>query len=385
MDRHYTPAILAQEIVAQMQHEHPLYVADFAAGNGALLKAIRDRWPDAKLVATDIDGRAIRKLRKDFRKINAQHCDFLDSSARDASASLRALRGKVSLVFINPPFSCRGGRRELVELGGVHVSCSLAMSFVITSLRYLHANGQLVAILPASCLTSEKDASAIELLSKDYFIQEIGSLKPYAFKNCRVHITFVSIRRHSPQMVPFIPHRPANPLPLNNPSSPITIQLTRGRISMHDFSLEAGLSRVPLIHTTDLIGNKVHVSGRAVRTNRSIVRGPVILLPRVGRPDNAKLCLFEEEESIAISDCIIAVHAPSFRGTRDLYRALNSEWKTIVSEYTGSCAPYMTMSRLARAIQKTCANAFHVGLTCEIVNSRETRIIAAPEGAACAA
>ena len=86
-------------------------IADFAAGEGTLLKAANIKWPKAKFVASDVDLGIIRFLKKQNRNWQVCKIDFLNSKSISNSPSLRSLIGKTKLILINPPFSCRGGKK----------------------------------------------------------------------------------------------------------------------------------------------------------------------------------------------------------------------------------------------------------------------------------
>jgi len=153
LDRIYTPAAVARAL-AEAAAGTPGLVADFTAGEGALLAAARDRWPEARLAAVDVDGAAVEGLKERFPDADCREADFLL-----AAAELAPLVGAVDLVLLNPPFSCRGSTRHPAVVSGAALTCSRAMAFVARSLTYLAPGGELLCILPSSCLMSDKDAA----------------------------------------------------------------------------------------------------------------------------------------------------------------------------------------------------------------------------------
>jgi hypothetical protein len=246
MDKHYTPVEIARDIVGKLAFESPRCAADFAAGEGALLGAILERWPKCKLVATDIDPFAVRKLRQRFHNVDAGVCDFLNGRSRAISPVLKRAQKRVTLGFINPPFSCRGGARHPVQYKGIRITCSRAMAFLINSLPYLESQGKLIAILPASCLTSEKDADALSQLSRDYTVEVLGGAEPYKFNNCRVHISFVGVTQRIEKYAD--PSKKSLPLVFRRfGHEGRAARLSRGQIAMHTAEDLRASNGIPLV------------------------------------------------------------------------------------------------------------------------------------------
>ena len=76
MDIHYTPSALATSLVQATSEVRPKLVADLAAGNGNLLLAAEQVWPNARFVATDIDPRAVRRLGRLRPSWTVGRCDL---------------------------------------------------------------------------------------------------------------------------------------------------------------------------------------------------------------------------------------------------------------------------------------------------------------------
>src|SRR5438132_14120051 len=93
-------------------------LADFAAGYGELLKVGESRWHGVKCIATDINRSVISKLRREESRWLSGNCDFLNPNSRKHCRVLSNALGKVSVVLLNPPFSCRGACHYEVEFKG---------------------------------------------------------------------------------------------------------------------------------------------------------------------------------------------------------------------------------------------------------------------------
>ena len=170
MDRIYTPphlaALMAKASRVRPNQSEEFVVADFAAGYGELLLAVESLWPMATVVGTDIDGKAVRNLREMSDNWRIGVCDFLNPRSRQSSPLLRSLAGHTNLVVLNPPFSCRGGKRVSATVGDAKSKCSVGLAFVVNSIDYLAEGGELIAVLPQGSLTSEKDAQTWNLLNR---------------------------------------------------------------------------------------------------------------------------------------------------------------------------------------------------------------------------
>lgn len=103
----------------------------------------------------------------------------------------------------------------------------------------------------------------------------------------------------------------------------------------------------PLVHTTDLRdGELVGVTMRLKALQRSI-NGPAVLLPRVGQPNVKKVVVYLNQRRIVLSDCVVGLKCASERDARELHARVVSSWKSLEQHYGGTCAPYLTMVRLA--------------------------------------
>src|SRR5258708_3966532 len=105
MDRHYTPKAFAESIVNSLPNLNPGEAADFAVGGASLLEAVRRRWPQCKLVATDIDRSALLRIKRKLARISSGVCDFFNERSRNRSPVLAGKKGKIPFIFLNPPFS----------------------------------------------------------------------------------------------------------------------------------------------------------------------------------------------------------------------------------------------------------------------------------------
>jgi len=346
MDAYYTPTAVANKTLSQVRGR-PTSVADFTAGDGVLLRAAADRWPQAEIIATDIDYTTVRLLRKAHPRWHVGRCDFLSASSRALSGALRDRSGGVSLILLNPPFSGRGGTRASVCVGGEVRSCSKPLAILAASIEYVRPNGEIVAILPASTWDSDKDRDMWRWLRCMCTIQLCSRLLPYAFPECSAAavIVWLKVRRRDRSSV-------------NNQCKDLRAldytatsrRLVRGLYPMHEQPRRVGGVRV--IHTTNIRNGTVLPSHRYASSEWRQVRGPAVLLPRVGMPDRNKIAIYLDKSPRVLSDCVIAIACSSASEARDVHAILLSQWRRVRRIYTGTCAKYTTLRRVRELMSR---------------------------------
>ena len=332
MDKYYTPLDLARSIVGQLKIREPRSLADFAVGDASLIEAVRERWPRVHAFGTDIDPAAIERVSARLDNFHGDLCDFLSAEARAASSLLAGLKEAVDLVFINPPFSCRGSSRVDADIGGEALRCSAAMAFLSATLGYVSSRGAIVAILPSSCLTSEKDAPARRALNRFYKLDVLGEGHTNQFTNCSVQTVFVILKRRS-QVRRLRVVR-------SNWRGDERWTVKRGNLpaATHCQNVIAP----PFVHSTELVDGKVKLN-RGGLVGKSTVRGPAILIPRVGRLRSSKICWLDGGTEIVLSDCVLSIQSERLEDLEHLRSWLTQNWDLVVARYIGSCAKYITL------------------------------------------
>ena len=324
MDRIYTPPYLAT-LMARASRAPPnqseeFIVADFAAGSGELLLAAASLWPMATMVATDIDTRAVRNLREMPDSWRIGVCDFLNPRSRQSSSLLRSLIGHTNLVLLNPPFSCRGGKRVSATIGGLTSKCSVGLAFVVNSIDYLAVGGELVAVLPEGSLTSEKDATTWNLLRRmgDTEVLKTNGLRTFPCAAVRTAIVRFQKRHSRAKAEP--------PLVLNSRSASCQgllppVRIVRGTTQVNEIQQSEGCAdSIAFIHSTHLqnftVSTYDEVRGRIGRC----AIGPMVLLPRVGQPKRSKVAQYFDSDAFMLSDCVIALMCHSTESAELLWR-----------------------------------------------------------------
>jgi hypothetical protein len=343
----------------------PLVVADFAAGDGALLSAASELWPTSTVLANEVDRRVAARLKRTGgEKWLVSVCDFLDDRSLNRSR-LRLFVDRCSLVLLNPPFSYRGTTAWEAKVAGTAVTCSPALAFIAKSIPMMDEGGELVAIIPDGSFTAKKDAAAWELLSSSYAVDRLTRYGRDAFPGCYPRTSLVRIRARL--SLPASPD--ARKDSANEPGRhPWHVSIVRGWIPMYTVKSRTNGERVPLVHTTDLRGARLKQPGRMVRST-SILRGPAVLLQRVGEPSILKICVLPSAQQVALSDCVIALLTDTMREA-DLLRAeLRRSWRVVESAYGGTCAKYITREQVRMVLRKCGVNEVEFLRPAEAVDS----------------
>ena len=343
-DSHYTPPAVAETLVGAAKDLRPTLVADLAAGSGHLLLEAERVWPTADFAATDIDRRAIARLTRMRSSWNIGRCDLRNRRSRSHSRVLRGIRRSISLLLLNPPFSCRGGTRFRVDTSDGTLHASTAMSFLLLATQYMSDAGVIVAVLPQGCVSNAKDAQAWEYLKAKYTVSSLGIRPKGTFPGTAATTALV---RLSPNV-----HRATAPPALAVATTPlprISVKIVRGCCPAHRMTRER--QDVVLVHYTDLRSGSVETNGRRGFGDYRCVDGPAIVLPRVGRITVEKVALLGNSQRVMLSDCVIALKPTSLNNARLLRDRLTENFSQLSTQYVGTGAPFITLHRLRTALE----------------------------------
>lgn len=348
-DQFFTPPKLVESVVGAVSVRRVRCVADFAAGHGDLLNGIKRRWSKCKVVAADIDRICVDKLKHAWPAWKSVRCDFLNGKAREASAVLGAVVGKCDVIVLNPPFSGRGGRTVAVAAAGKEMRCSRAMAFVVVAVEYLRPDGQLLAILPASCKTSIKDRLAREYCDEYCEVTHIETFARQAFSGCAAKTILVKLQRRKNR------RKKSRTIRCSRQgycAERLQARIVRGCIPV--FRAENGLAgaEFPFIHTTDLQGQYVEKAERSIRLGNRAVVGPALLLSRVGSPSTQKCAVYGSRKPIVLSDCVIALECKTKDDAAQIRKRLIAKWRVFADSYNGTCAPYITIDALKNLLRR---------------------------------
>lgn len=332
-DSYYTSDAFAEVLTGFIDFSKIQTVADVCVGGGNLLRAAQKRKGDLLCFGTDINTNVIERLSDEHPDWTLGTCDFLDEDSRNKTF----LKGRCfDLILLNPPFTCKGSIISVILYKGKEYHVSTSMSFLINVLRYIKPEGELFAIMPISTIYSQKDREIWLEISKDFNIIVHRESEHEFFGECAPNVAIISIRRGK------------TPGPLFMQPQllvPMEIEVIRGCKNMHYMIQRPGEAQ--LIHTTSLQQNKIvedlHVSSDVLK-----VKGPGVLIPRVGLPRKDKICLMPSNKKCAISDCIILLKTRTASESKELKRLIMNDWENFSSLYKGTGAKYITIERVKK-------------------------------------
>lgn len=352
VDTHYTPAALAAQLVGSVRLEDPRVIGDFTAGEGSLLDAASARWPKARLVATDIDSRAVLQLKTRGERWIVGQCDFLSSRSRAACKALRGLSGTADLILLNPPFSVRGAKRVDVRFAEHRLRCSPAMAFVLNALPFLRPEGEARLILPAGALVSIRDQDAWSAVRARHSVDVIGQAGRGSFPSCSSSGVLVAVR---PRIGRAEATSDLDGAPGDFESGQhIDARVVRGGLQMHRTG--DGNNGPVLVHTSELRDGRVIPNGRRGRGSFTTVSRPAVLLPRVGRLTPQKVAVFDGSTCVMLSDCVVAIVPENGHQAPELRCRILDSFDSLEAAYVGTGAPHITVTRLADFLR-----TIHVG------------------------
>jgi len=248
---------------------------------------------------------------------------------------------------LNPPFTCRGGRTHGVRLESRELQSSLSLAFVLTALQYVCPGGEMVAVLPAGSLDAEKDLLAwreIDALCERDVLCENGrrTFSGCFPRTCVVHFTLRGRRRRQGPMR-------RRPTVQEAPEVRVT-NIIRGTLPVHLARDASDGDGLPFVHSTDLVNGDVVLGDRVCIGKGRCIAGPAVLLPRVGLPSATKICVYGRRDRIQLSDCVIGIICRSQRVAGVVADRVRNNWALFDRCYTGTCARYITLSRLKSAL-----------------------------------
>lgn len=349
-DAHYTPGWVADRVAshaASLARSDAPHVADYAAGDGALLRAVSKVLPQALVTATDIDPAAVARLATVESTWRVGRCDLLSARSRAGSPHLGPRSKPADLVVLNPPFSHRGGT-YLPVLSGLF-RASPAMAFVSHALEQLADKGSAVVLVPSGSLSTQKDELLWAHLRRAAAVQVVDELGRTTFRGEHAVVSLVVLRGVSKAALHSV-DKPAQPS--REPvlaSANAQVRLIRGTQQMH--TIVSDPHGLPLAHSTHLVGGKLRSGPLVVATGRTI-EGHAVLLPRVGAPRREKVGLRPSGGKLVLSDCVIALRGQSKATTLRLRKDLLDSWDDLAALYGGSCAPYLTVRDLRDHVEK---------------------------------
>lgn len=337
-DAFYTPDCYAVQLLSHVVGT-PRTVVDFCVGDGGLLKAAEHRFVGIDCFGVDISDEVLTALQMKQPIWHLAQCDFTDTEALARVPFLH--EATFDLIVLNPPFTCRGSSIKRVMIGVMEYHVSTAMSFLVGALPYLSDRGAIYAILPISCVYSQKDRQCWQYLQENYHACVLTEVHKASFSGrCAPNIVLIYLGREPYPMRER--QQAANDVGLDFPLCGIY----RGRLGVNKMQQpNEGQDSLPFIHTTNMRKGELVDVGRVPKGIKEAVKGYGVLIPRVCNPNKGKLVLLERKECV-LSDCVVLLKTRTKRQAEQLKAYLIGNWAEFTKIYVGTGARYVTMERL---------------------------------------
>ena len=114
---------------------------------------------------------------------------------------------------------------------------------------------------------------------------------------------------------------------------------------MHNIQ-ECKKNSISLVHSTNMRDNKIIELEYKVINSISKIRGPALLIHRVGHPNIKKICIISSKEVYALSDCVIGIKTKTMKECQSLKKIISGHWNDFSNLYKGTGAKYITIERL---------------------------------------
>lgn len=336
-DSFYTPLHLAKRLVSYITERDIRTAIDFCIGEGDLLKAVCDRFGDIELYGTDISQDAIKKLSCEYTDWSLDVCDFRSDESINKVPFLKEKH--FDLIMFNPPFTCKGSNVERIVFEDIEYKVSTAMLFVMRAIKFLSSQGGMYAILPISCVYSQKDREAWNYLQANYNACILEEPERVYFCNrCSPNIVLVYV---------------GNQLKVSSFKKDVTVflnltisDIVRGSIRMQNLKYSKSKKALRLIHTTNIQKGKLVNLKRIFAGNQLVIDGFGVIIPRVCNPNPSKIVLLDGKYSYVLSDCVMALRTPTKKDAEQIYTHILNNWSSFIHLYKGTGAQYTTIERV---------------------------------------
>lgn len=343
IDPFYTPTPLATKLANYVDLAHVNRIADFCVGDGELIRAAKNKYPDAICYGVDICNDVIANLKVKHSDWKLAVCDFEDDESVNKVDFIRDIL--FDLIMMNPPFTCKGSIVETIEFEGQEFKVSTAMKFVMRALEHLSTKGGLYAILPISCVYSDKDKKAWDYLRQRHYACVLEEPeRVYFSKKCSpcivlVYIGNLDIRRtYQYNMNPF------QNLPVED--------VVRGAMRMQGLKVGNSKNAKRLIHTTNMQNGKL-VKVNKIFTSNNTVSGYGVVIPRVCNPNRNKIVVLDDQKEYVLSDCVVLLKTRTLEDAKYVRESILENWTSFEQLYKGTGARYTTIQRLKTAFGVT--------------------------------
>lgn len=320
-------------------------IFDPTMGEGALLLAAAEhsQGSSVELMGCDLDPRTVSSVRERQPSWKVGRADIFSRSSRKSSPIWRSATCEgVDLVVLNPPFSYRGKQRKPVELLGSTFRATPAVAALTIVLGELEAQQGVGVVLPEGSFRGEINEDAWQAIHSHFHVETIQRLPRGSFPNAKASSVLLAVRRRKePALLRVTPTESINNNRYLNDCR--CVEVIRGRLRNCRLR-ERPIVGSPFVHTTNLVDGKL-ARLDIYEASALATKGPMLLLPRVGRFSADKVVIVESD-SLVLSDCVMALRIREPARLSALRSVLLHPVVGLARRYSGTGAPYITIRDL---------------------------------------
>lgn len=371
--QYYTKAAIGKLLVNCLRQEVIHTALELGAGQGALIRAARGRWPLAKFVSVDIDPQNAPIAPAELRT----HYVF-DVLRKDLPRRIGLQENSVDLALCNPPFAPPKWERRyqhILSRAGLPIAGATSFGadafFIAQNLWMLRDRGELGIIVPAGLIAGSRSQPIREVLLAQHEVHQVVELPVGAFSNTEVRTYLLCLQKGRGTQFP-IRLRRLGTHGIERDEIEISTNLAAQRMDFSHYdreliceassnfkneievnrgTIENAAARdrgIDVLHTSDIGFREIRwLATKVVALPHCVtaVKGD-LLMARVGRDFFTKLGILESPVA-TITDCVFSIR--SDRHSPDaLLRAFSSETgqRWLASRARGACARYITKEDL---------------------------------------
>lgn len=349
MDKFYSPMWMARALCEPFELAPDARVFDPTMGEGALLVAAQKHSGDTiQILGCDIDATAVRNARLNHADWILGRANIYSQGSRQNSPIWRSVKqGGVDLVVLNPPFSYRGKQRRAVFLNGSEYQATPAVAALATVLNEVPTAQGIGVVLPEGSFRGEVNEGMWEGIRAHFDVTVVQELPRGSFPDAKASSVLLAVRPRLEAPLRTVPVMAAKFSRLYS-SECRCVEVIRGRVYNSQI-WDHGDAGAPFVHTTNLIDGGISQVQR-FQSQSLATRGPMVLVPRVGRFYSQKIVLVDAED-VVLSDCVIAIRTRDRQQLDAVRSVLLHPATAFERRYRGTGAPYITVRDVMKTIE----------------------------------
>lgn len=362
----YTPTLISYSMMTlalELLKFPPRNVIELAAGNGDLIKPLKEAVPHCNVTAVDIDSDNARNLSESmnvrvYNKDSMEPLNFLENTAYDLALGNPPFLSKVYVTnFIKKIV------KENLNLDfEVDLKIRAELVFISQYMSLLDNNGILAVILPDSLLCGKNFSFFRKALMEMWEIEKIVEITgtPFALTEAKTHIIYIRKCKPHSDVIEVLSIDQSGKCCKESIMIPKSSLIDRMDYSFFkSYQLKNSFVRKLGDHATIHRGRKTHKALsdlgedylHTTHVNKYASKGQKedseLYLCRVGARVVGKSFLYSGKE-IEFSDCLYLIKFEDRKVMHDFYNYINSEqgFHHLKCRARGVCSKYLTVGDL---------------------------------------